>query len=147
MHLAVTLPELFALDAWMLADWITFGAVQSARGLTVDIVFLVIVLRRGDDVVYAGDMTQECNLYIGLSRVRDVLHMFIQDLRPALQASPSCSVEAPRRERTNEPGSFIPKAPVHFPGQCELRVCQLNTFLEQEVWTAYKAAAVGMREA
>ena len=50
MHLAVTLPELFALDAWMLADWITFGAVQSARALTVDIVFLVIVLRRRDRV-------------------------------------------------------------------------------------------------
>jgi hypothetical protein len=113
----------------------------------VNIVFLVIVLRRGDDELYAGDMTQSCNLYIGLSRVRDVLHIFLQDLRQALQASPSCNVERPRRERNNEPGSFIPKAPVRYRGKGELRLCQLYTFLEQQLWTAYEAAAEGMRDA
>ena len=45
MHIAVTLAELFALDAWMLAGWITFGAVQRARGLTVDIVFFGLKVR------------------------------------------------------------------------------------------------------
>jgi hypothetical protein len=147
MHTPVTLTELFALDAWMLAGWITFGAVQSARGVTKNIVFLVIVLRREDDEVYAGDMTQSCNLYIGLSRGRDVLHIFLRDLRPALQASPSCNVEGPRRERNNEPGSFIPKAAVRYRGKGELRLCQLYTYLEQQVWTAYEAGAQGMRDA
>ena len=112
----------------MLAGWITFGAVQGARGLTVAVVFLVIVLRREDDQIYAGDMTQEFNLYIGLSRVRDVLHIFIQDLRPALQPSPSCSMQASRRNG-------------------EVRLCQLYTFLEQQVWAAYNASAVVMQDA
>jgi hypothetical protein len=105
VHTATTLAQVFALDAWMLAGWITFGAAQSARGLTVDIVFLVIVLRRGEDELYAGVLTQLCKLYIGLSRVRDVFHIFLQDLRPASQASPSCNVRLPRRARNNEPGS------------------------------------------
>ena len=73
-------------------------------------------------------MTQECNLYIGLSRVRDVLHIFIQDLRPALQASPSSSMQASRRKG-------------------EVRLCRLYTILEQQVWAAYDVSAVVMRDA
>jgi hypothetical protein len=73
----------------MRAGWMTFRAVQGALGLTVTVVFLVSVLRREDDQFFVGARTQEFNLHICLSRVRDVLHIFIQDLRSALLASRS----------------------------------------------------------
>jgi hypothetical protein len=130
MHVAISLAELFALDAWMLAGWITFGAVQGSRGLTVDVVFLVILLRRKNDEGYAGDLTQECNLYIGLSRVRDVLHIFIQDIRPAVQASASRRVEPPRRGTTKE--ALIPKDPLLSSGKGAQRLCTFFPFLVDE---------------
>ncbi len=51
----------------------------------MDAIFVfVLVLRRREDEGYAGEMTQECNLYIGLSHVRDGLHLLTADLRPAV---------------------------------------------------------------